>query len=788
MDNLFNFHDSPDHPILQQIGWTRLAKEVSAYAHFELNQHELQKPPKYRPKVVLESEYKLLAVYRSAIDEGEFQKYSVEQKKIINTTNFHDYLKVLTKKEVFNLLELNIYILFFEVALQSSTRIAKLFPKFEQHENDKKEFRKKLVQEFRTFVDYTGHADFLLHPVIGPLVKQLNNHEKKTAEVIQEHVRKLSEEGKLQFSGFDIINNKYVVPYRTDKYSSNLGSIIHRSDSGSTLYIELKAFEEHSLKRNCLKEAIEYEIFNLEKFYSQKLKSHFELIKLCIEVVSKNDYYFAKALWANTITGCIPEITNSQSIFLENFYHPSIENAVKNRFVIDDSQNVLLISGPNTGGKSIILKAICINYLLMYAALPLAAKAAKLYEYQDLFYIATDGQDLDKGLSSFAAEAQKIIRILNQISRKSLLIVDEIFNSTSSEEASVIAYAVMNYWNKNKLGHAIFTSHHQTLKSWVHENDSMSSAHVGFDSQTGAPTYVLHLGIPGSSHAIEIFKKLLTNSTIEKMLVDEIDHKKSKSVNYEDLIKNIQEKETNLIREVAIEKQECLKLKSELSAQIIEFESKKTSEYHKFKQQLDELKKKAQNVIPVVTQAPKKNINAHIENEFWKVSKEAELLIEKIPLEESLPKTKLISAVDLQIGKKYYSTQWKRVVEVISISSNNNFADVLMGNIKTRVKCSELYDSTGVEKQKFISSIERTTTANSTLDARGMRLEDFSRAAEQHLSFVISGDIPFLEIIHGHGDGVLKKWLWEYLKENDKLYRYEVPDLSYGGLTRVYLK
>lgn len=212
---------------------------------------------------------------------------------------------------------------------------------------------------------------------------------------------------------------------------------------------------------------------------------------------------------ANSLAGCFPEIVSTQLILMDDFYHPSLEHPVKNKFIMGNLQNVLLISGPNTGGKSIILKAICINYLLMYAGLPVAASAASLFDYKEIFYLATDGQDLNKGLSSFAAEAQKIIRIMDSIERKSLLLVDEIFNSTSSEEASVIAFAVMNYWNKNQLGHAIFTSHHQTLKSWVHETNTMTSAHVGFDSDTGAPTYVLHLGIPGSSHAIEIFKKFL---------------------------------------------------------------------------------------------------------------------------------------------------------------------------------------------------------------------------------------------------------------------------------------
>lgn len=787
MDNLLQMFESTHHPMLQQVGWTRLAKEISNFAHFEHSIQEFQKPPKSKNKDEIEQSYKILNHYRHSVEVGEFLRYNNEQKKIISTVTFSDYQQKLEKKDIYTIKELNIFILFFEVAQSTPANIKKLYLKFETFEEAKKTLTKELVKEFRSFVDYTGHADFLLHPVIGPLVKQLNDHEKRTSELVLEQVRKLSEEGKLQFSGFDIINGHYVVPYKTDRYSSSLGSIIHRSDSGSTLYIELRAFEEHSKKRNYLKEAIEFEIFNLEKAYSKSLKKYSELIFHSLKIVVDNDIYFSKALWANNFGGCTPEIVNQKLIIMEDFFHPSIENAVKNKFTMDEEESVLLISGPNTGGKSIILKAICINYLLMYAGLPIAASAAKLYPYQEIFYLATDGQDLDQGLSSFAAESQKIIKILGKIHRKSLMLVDEIFNSTSSEEASVIAYSVMNYWSKQQLGHAIFTSHHQTLKSWVHENEQMTSAHVGFDAASGAPTYVLHLGIPGSSHAIEIFEKFLQKSPLKDDLIYEIEKKKNSSINYEELIRNIQKREGEVQREISAEKQECLRIKSELNAQLVDLARKKTDDYDKFTNQLEALKKKAQGVVFSINQTPKKNIRNIVENEFWSISKEAEKLIETPPKESNNKPINLDPVKELKIGHKYYSSQWKLIVELVSISQNAQMAEVMMGNIKTRVKCNELFESHQISKKAFVSSIERTSVASAFLDARGMRLEEFQTKVESHLSFVISGDIPYLEIIHGHGDGILKNWLWSYLKENNKLYKYEVPDLSYGGVTKVTL-
>jgi DNA mismatch repair protein MutS2 len=790
MENLLQLMDQPNNTMLQQVGWVRLAKEISSHAHFEINATELQHAPSYKDKKLIEEDYRTLLLYQGIIDSGEFQKYSAEQKKLISTLDFFELLKVFYKKEVHGLKELNYYLLSYEVAHQTPQRIKDTFPKWTSLAEFEKKLQKELLKEFRSFVDFTGEADFSRHPIIGPLIKQLSDHEKRTNDVIMEQVRKLSEENKLQFAGYDIIHGRYVVPYKTDKYSSNLGNIIHRSDSGSTLYIELRSFEEFSLKRTHLKEAIEYEIFNLEKRYTKTLQDCGEVITYSLEVTKKNDKYFAKALWSIDFNGCIPDITSECKMYLSDFYHPSIKDAVKNKMSLTEKESVLLISGPNTGGKSIILKALCINYLLMYSGLPIAASSASLYPYSEIYYLASDGQDLNQGLSSFAAESLKIINILEHIEQKAFLLVDEIFSSTSSEEASIIAYSVMSYWQKQKLGHAIFTSHHQTLKSLAHENGQIVSAHVGFNDATGVPTYVLHLGVPGSSHAIQIFEKFLQKSKIKNDLLNEISEKKDLNVDYEKLIKNLQKRELEIQKEYAQEKLEIQKIKSSLNAEVLDFETKKNAELSKFKEQLSHLKKRAEGVIATASVSPRKNISNVVENEFWQINKEANQVAnieKKQQLDVDHKTEKLQRAQNITVGKTYYSSQWKRTVEVLSYSESTMIAEVMMGNIKTRVKSQELFDTKEGTKKKFISSIDRQGVPSTTLDARGMRLEDFEDVVESHLSFVISGDIPFLEIIHGHGDGILKNWLWLYLKNQAKLLKYEIPDLSYGGVTKVYL-
>lgn len=786
MENLFQLSDKPDHFILQQVGWVRLAHEISVKAHFEYTKIELSKSPKTIPLQKIKELQELLKIYQKALIDDDSSKYLQSIYRIPPSLEPKSLLASLVKKEIFSLQEINHLVLFYESNLLIPRALVTFNVNHALLNETKEKEILRFIKEFRSFVDISGSADFFQHPIIGPLIRELSEHEKRASEIINQEMKTLQDDGRLQQTKHDIIEGRYVVSIRTDKYSYSLGNIVHRSDSGSTLYVELKKMIEYSEKRNQIKEKINYEIFLLEKNYSKIIKESVDLYEKAIKKTFENDSGFAKAKWANGFNGTFPEIISGDEIKLHSFYHPNIENPVKNDLDLQ-KKKIMLISGPNTGGKSVIIKSLSINYLLAYSGYPIAAEYSSMGHFDSLYYLASDGQDIDKGLSSFSSEAKSILEVVEKTEKKALLLVDEIFSSTSSEEASILAYSVMKVWMTLKKGVAIFTSHHHTLKTLVHANSEMESAHVGFDLKKSIPTYILTQGVPGSSFAVAIFSSMLINCKSKELLEFEIEQNQKNVVDYEDLLKKHTEKEHAMQHELNGKIEEYEKLKNDLKIQLLDFEEKKKQQFTKYKTDLEILKQKGRRLIDELISGKTKITKNTLDNEWWSINKELAQHDSSKNVDDK-EKIDLLKAENITIGKYYYSTQWKKTVEVISISQDKKTAEVMMGKIKTRVKCDELYVSDKiVSKHTIQTTIKREFDPVTTLDARGMRLDEFQRKVDIALSFVISGDVPYLEIIHGHGDGILKNWLTMFLKENRETFKYENPESSYGGSTRIYL-
>jgi len=785
MENLLLLFDQPDHPILQQIGWSRLAKEWASLTYFEQNQRTLLRPPTAKdPQEILQL-YQELEYLKRYQDESSWATYLAMLEYLPAKIDPQQSKLKLSKMGILVLPELNMFILFWEQMLSMPKKIFENYVGHEIDDNAKKVFNSTLLNEFRKFVDKLGNVDLYAHPTIGAKLNKLKDHDGRVKELLLALMKQKYINEKLQYESYDIIYGHYVLPLRSDRFSASLGKIIHRSDSGSTLFVELYEMQQWSQIRTELQEEINQEIFLLEKRYSEIIHQFSGSINLIIDSIVTLDYLWGKTLWALKTSGSIPEISSDLFFDLENFYHPLTTDPIRNSLLFDVKKNVMLISGPNTGGKSVILKSIALNILLLHAGLPIYSDKSKIYPFKKIFFLGQDDQNLDLGLSSFAAEAKQIIEIID-IAEPSLLLVDEIFSSTSSEEASAIAYGVMSYWQERGIGAAIFTSHHQSLKTWVQENKKMVSAHVGFNLELAQPTYKLHVGSPGSSFAVAIFEKFLKFSSSYTKIIRLVKEKQGDGFDYENLLVMLQEKENEYQELVKNEKALLQELKSQLNAQKIDLESKKAEEIGKFRHELGKIKKQAYGVV--VQLGPVRGLHKSVDNEFWAINKELEKLEgpkEKL-VDDSQPR---ILAKKIIVNKSYYSTQWKRAVLVNRVFEEEKMCEVSMGNIKTKVSFNALYELEQKQSPQIIVNVERTSAGpDLVFDARGLRLDDFQNQIENKLSYLLSGDIPFLEIIHGHGDGVLKTWTRQYIASMKDQFTFEIPDHSNDGSTKILLK
>src|SRR5690606_15629289 len=197
-----------------------------------------------------------------------------------------------------------------------------------------------------------------------------------------------------------------------------------------------------------------------------------------------------------------PRIKDSPGFKFTALFHPLLKNPVKNTADCGKNNHGIVVSGPNTGGKTVFLKSIALSYLLFYHGFFVPASEAEMYPYEGLFYFGNDLQDLKAGLSSFSGEVRNYIELIERILPSNLILIDEIFNSTSSDEASALSMAYFDELHKKSACHIIVSTHHQMFKTLIHQDRSYISCHVGFDTESMKPTYKIQWGTPGASMAI----------------------------------------------------------------------------------------------------------------------------------------------------------------------------------------------------------------------------------------------------------------------------------------------
>ncbi|MFZ8934178.1 MAG: MutS-related protein, partial [Bacteriovoracaceae bacterium] len=258
----------------------------------------------------------------------------------------------------------------------------------------------------------------------------------------------------------------------------------------------------------------------------------------------------------------------------------------------------MLISGPNTGGKTVTLKSIAINYLFLHLGMFIPSKKAKLYPFKKIFYFSHDQQDLKSGLSSFASEAKNYLYLLEEIRNdEALILIDEIFNSTSSEEASALAIALIEEIFKISQSLVFISTHHQFLKAYTHQQKQLISCHVGFDSVKHTPTFKLVLGTPGGSMAFDIFQQLCQNFKLHNNIGNRArEVLESDKLNYENLINELINKQTHLDKVIEENKrtQQQLERKKRQQDGLLLLEKEKIlSEFNK---KLDKLLAEAQSL------------------------------------------------------------------------------------------------------------------------------------------------------------------------------------------------
>lgn len=311
-------------------------------------------------------------------------------------------------------------------------------------------------------------------------------------------------------------NNRYVVPVKVE-YRSEFKGIVHdMSASGQTVYMEplqivqmANKISQYRDEESAEVERILYELSGEVANVAVDLKAH-------DMVLHDLDMIFSKAKYGVSIRGSKPEIVDDGGIHLPGAFHPLIpvDEVVKNDIFIDEDIRAVIITGPNTGGKTVTLKTVGLSVLMAQSGIPVPARdGARLKKFNAVYSDIGDEQSIEQSLSTFSSHMVNITRIIEEADRDSLVLLDELGAGTDPEEGAALAISIMEFL-LNKQSQVIATTHYPQLKSFSYSRDDVLNASVEFDVETLSPTYRLMMGVPGKSNAYEISNKLGLNPAV----------------------------------------------------------------------------------------------------------------------------------------------------------------------------------------------------------------------------------------------------------------------------------
>ncbi|WP_066504240.1 endonuclease MutS2 [Abyssisolibacter fermentans] len=607
----------------------------------------------------------------------------------------------------------------------------------------------------------------------------------------------------LQESLVTMRNDRFVVPVKQE-YRVQFPGLIHdQSSSGATLFIEPMAIVNMNNELNQLRLEEEEEIKRILSELSAMIAEVVDEISTNVKLLGKIDFIFAKGKLALDMDAIKPKLNNEGYVSIKKARHPLIDKkaVVPIDIYVGKEFTSLVITGPNTGGKTVTLKTMGLLTLMAQAGLHIPSASGSIINiFKEVFADIGDEQSIEQSLSTFSAHMTNIIDILNSVRDNSLVLFDELGAGTDPTEGAALAISILEYLNKNKI-RTVATTHYSELKLYALSNDNVENAAVEFDVETLSPTYKLLIGIAGKSNAFEISKKL----GLQEFIIKEAKkHISNESIQFEDILTDIEKDRT--ITEKNREESEALKkeveiLREELLDKKDKIEKIKRDAQRKAKVEarkiLSQAKEDADNIIKGI-----KDLSVQIEKEKSKRLQESKeklkIKIDKIDTEltdEVLNVPNYKPPKNLSVGDTVRIVNLNQVGTVISLPDENGNLTVQVGIMKVNVNISNLQITQDEENEqiqkstrKFIA--KKTSYAKTEIDLRGKTVEEAILDVDKYLDDAYISNLNLVTIIHGKGTGVLRQGVRQLLKKHKHVKSYRQGEFSEGGtgVTVVELK
>ena len=587
--------------------------------------------------------------------------------------------------------------------------------------------------------------------------------------------------------------DRYVVPVKAE-FKSMVQGIVHDiSSSGATLFIEPKALVDlnNSLKETELK--IGFEIKRILSQLSSKIQKQADEILFSLDILAEIDFIFAKAKYSIQLKASEPAINNKKYLSFQGVKHPillkTLEQVIPNDVEIGKDWNTLIITGSNTGGKTVILKTVGLCTLMAKAGFHVPAVNADIYPFKNIFADIGDEQSITQNLSTFSGHMINIINILNDVDDNSLVLLDEIGAGTDPQEGASLAQAIMGNLSK-KGAISIVTTHYGELKSLAYTKQGFYNASVEFDST--APTYKLLMGIPGKSNAITIAQNL----GLDPEITQEAQHiyftQKDQTGKVLEGLQNTQQELSKNAKIVESTKDELEKLKKEYDEKLekLNAEKKKTTNIYKkkFDAELLTAKLEIKEIIDEIRRTKSEKIARRSFNRIGEIESGLKSSVNQ-EMEKFKPEYQLLDWTKAKSGDNIFIPDLEQEGVLLGTPDKHNNVQVEIGRLKTQIKANRIVKShkkTAENPEKINYSRYRGYSINRSnienkLDIRGMTVDDGINAVESYLDKASLANLTPVYIIHGHGKGALRDAVRNYLKTSPYVAKFRPGMDNEGG-------
>ena len=675
------------------------------------------------------------------------------------------------------------------------------------------------IQDFSSFLRHfhnkilpDGTLDDKASPELNRIRREIEKQKRQIQESLRGYLRKLAEGGTVQDELITIRGERFVIPVKVEQKRRVQGVVHGASSSGQTVFVEpLETIEQNNELVRLLDEE-QAEIHRVLLEMTRQIGENAEPIQTAAEVLADLELQFAKARFAEDYN-CVAVTLTTASLLLHRARHPLLERNLKQKnakvvpitIELEGDHRQLVITGPNTGGKTVSLKTLGLLALMAQSGMPVPADRAEMPVFDAILADVGDYQSIEQNLSTFSAHVTNIDFISQTATKNSLVLLDELGSATDPEEGAALAVAIAEHFRQ--IGCMIVIStHHTSLKVYGANTDGVINASVGFNESTLQPTYELKIGVPGASAGINIAQRLGLNPAIIEFARARLGSQTKDIARFLDRLhedlRNLEQERSKLqARELELEKEKAILAKEgrkEQQSKIREMEGKLESLFRDFEYQARE------TVNAVQDRAAAQKLSKDAERRIAKMRREfreqfdSTVVAHATGADRGDPNAQPSLVKHVSEGDSVKLKSLGRAAVVKKKIGDNHF-DVEIGSMKMRIAREDIAEvlsssparanpqATPVEAARargITVSLQNETSDLNTpteINVIGRTVDEATSEVERFVDRAFLAGMPRVRIVHGSGMGILRKALRQYLQKHPHVESVTEPPSNEGG-------